>query len=95
MTQATGQSSLVVQPVPSHTPHDATVGGATLFQWWQVGILPIILAWFAYRSVMQTVEKRNRKKNASLNPEEIGDETALLYIKTKINEYKNKPDSKK
>ena len=77
-----------VQEIHKHIDIEAHTG-ATLFEWWQVGFLPIILAWFAWKTVKTKTEESNRKRREryeALNKEdEYSDDTVLDYMRKKMN----------
>lgn len=62
--------------------------GASLFEWWQVGFLPVILAWFAWRTVVAQTRKHNeerKKKYEALNKEEeYSDDTVIQYMRKRM-----------
>lgn len=62
--------------------------GATLFEWWQVGFLPIILAWFAWRTVVAQTRKHNeerKKQYEALNKEQdYSDDTVMDYMRKQM-----------
>ena len=62
--------------------------GATLFEWWQVGFLPIILAYFAWKTVVAQTKKHNeerKQKYEALNKEaEYSDDTVLDYMRKQM-----------
>lgn len=62
--------------------------GATLFEWWQVGFLPVILAWFAWRTVVAQTKKHNeerKKQYEALNKEQdYSDDTVIDYMRKQM-----------
>lgn len=66
------------------------VTGGSLFEWSQLIILPIVLAAFGFATVWLKVRARNRARDASSDPNEIGDETVIQYMKTLMKEDKKK-----
>lgn len=96
MIQDTHDPSLYGHKLPKHEQqavvhHD----GPDLHQWfesfsgfWIAGILPIILAWFAWRSLKLKVQQHNklrREKYESLNKEQdYSDDTVLDWARKQM-----------
>jgi ubiquinone/menaquinone biosynthesis C-methylase UbiE len=63
---------------------------------WAIGIVPIILAWFAYKSLKLKVQARNRVKQENIRQkihngemdeidwDEAGDETIMSFVGDKL-----------
>lgn len=71
--------------------HDAVkeATGATIFEWWQLIFLPIILAMIGLVTVWLKVRERNKARNASPDPEEVGEETIMQFLKSEITRRKD------
>lgn len=77
------------QQIAKHADIEAHTG-ATLFEWWQAGILPVVAIVFGYLSLKLKTNAANRKRKRRYEEQnrldEYSDDTIMDYLKKRKND---------